>query len=151
MHDALKQAVRNEEIKKAMSTPEFLIMLVRACDNDFKLGIVGQLLGITLPIDKQQFATRLLQQIWKPDGYLLWYVVPKKLVLGEVALRVIKVHPREEQGKRLWYAAASNPDDPNDITTIVNYEEISEEELYNRIESDFFLITVVEIKPQSFV
>ncbi len=147
MHDALKQAVRNEEIKKAMPTPERLIMLVRACDNDFKLGIIGQLLDISLPIDKQQFVARLQQQIWKSGGYLLWYVVLKKLVQGEVALRVIKLHLREEQGKRLWYAAASNPGDPNDITSLVNYEEISEEELYKRIESDFFLIAVTELKP----
>lgn len=149
--DALKQAVRNEEIKKEMTTFGYLIMLVRACDNDYKLGTVGQLLGITLPIDKQQFVAHLHQQDWKPGGYLLWYVVSKKLILGEVALRVIKVHLREEQGKRLWYAAASNPDDPNDITTLVNYEEISEEEIYNRIEKDFFLIADTEIKPQSFV
>jgi hypothetical protein len=134
-----------------MSTPGHLKMLVRACDNDFKIGQVGQLLGITLPIDKQQFVARLHQQDWKPGGYLLWYGVLKKLVLGEVVLREIKVHLREKQGKKLLYAASSNPDNPSDITAIVNYEEISEEELFTRIESDFFLIAVVELKPQSFV
>ncbi len=146
MFSNLKQAVQNEEIKERMSAPDSLITLVRACENDVrKISAIGQVLGIAIPLDKQWLTARLLNERWgNSSQFLILYALVRDTAFRTVEIRRIKIYINKQNGVNQVSATSPKPDGAGEGELRVNYEDIGEEELADRIDSKFFVIAAVD-------
>lgn len=144
----LKHAVQNEEMKEYMSDPHSLIMLARACKNDAqKIKAIGQVLGIAIPIDKQRLTTRLLNEHWsKSSQFLIVYALLKSTVFQTAEISSIKIFINKQNGVNQVAAASSKPDGLQEGELKINYENITEEELADRIDSKFLVVAILDRK-----
>ncbi len=144
----LRQAVQNEEAKERMSAPNALITFMRACNNDAqKIKALGQLLGISIPINKQQLTTRLLQEDWsKSSNFLILYALLKDTRFHTVEIRKIQIFIGKQNGVKQVSATSAKPDNPQEGELKIHYEDLSKEELATRIDSQFLVIAILERK-----
>jgi len=138
-----KAAKVDEEIKEEFREPKKLASLLRACGSDpSSIERLGRKIGLILPASKDTFCNFLKNyDLTEKHTFIEWIAIKRPDASGAKGIFVIKITPPYAVNKGLVDASALRIEDGLIETIVPVDKNVTIEELFNRLNSLFFLIS----------